>query len=376
MNLLRHYKQIILLICLLGIVATAAMRITDITDFAMGLIDACMPLIVGFCMAFVLNIIVSRLERILWPGKGHPIARHARRPVAILLSIFLVALFIAFVVRLAVPQLAHSLGLIVMAIPIVYQHGLEFVNNHMDIIPGITPDTIVSTIQGQTWVGNLSEWGSKGGSYVVKTLGTAAEWVFNALIGLFFAVYILLDKEKLSSQTASFAKAYMSTEAYKRCSHWLSVAYTTFSQFFIGQFLDALVLGVFMGVTLMAFGVTYAWTIACVISLTGLIPMVGIYIGAVIGAIILLTVSPWETVVFLIILEVIHQIESNFIYPRIIGSSVGLPGLWVLAAVIVGGSLYGIAGMLIGVPLVATIYKLLQEDVRHRVVEKRGEKLL
>ena len=104
--------------------------------------------------------------------------------------------------------------------------------------------------------------------------------------------------------------------------------------------------------------------------------MVGIYIGAVIGAIILLTVSPWETVVFLIILEVIHQIESNFIYPRIIGSSVGLPGLWVLAAVIVGGSLYGIAGMLIGVPLVATIYKLLQEDVRHRVVEKRGEKLL
>ena len=196
------------------------------------------------------------------------------------------------------------------------------------------------------------------------------------MIGLFFAVYILLDKEKLSSQTASFAKAYMSTEAYKRCSHWLSVAYTTFSQFFIGQFLDALVLGVFMGVTLMAFGVTYAWTIACVISLTGLIPMVGIYIGAVIGAIILLTVSPWETVVFLIILEVIHQIESNFIYPRIIGSSVGLPGLWVLAAVIVGGSLYGIAGMLIGVPLVATIYKLLQEDVRHRVVEKRGEKLL
>ena len=263
-----------------------------------------------------------------------------------------------------------------MAIPIVYQHGLEFVTNHMDIIPGITPDTIVSTIQGQTWVGNLSEWGSKGGSYVVKTLGTAAEWVFNALIGLFFAVYILLDKEKLSSQTSSFAKAYMSTEAYKRCSHWLSVAYTTFSQFFIGQFLDALVLGVFMGVTLMAFGVTYAWTIACVISLTGLIPMVGIYIGAVIGAIILLTVSPWETVVFLIILEVIHQIESNFIYPRIIGSSVGLPGLWVLAAVIVGGSLYGITGMLIGVPLVATIYKLLQEDVRHRVVEKRGEKLL
>ena len=86
MNLLRHYKQIILLICLLGIVATAAMRITDITDFAMGLIDACMPLIVGFCMAFVLNIIVSRLERILWPGKGHPIARHARRPVAILLT--------------------------------------------------------------------------------------------------------------------------------------------------------------------------------------------------------------------------------------------------------------------------------------------------
>lgn len=376
MNLFRHYKQVVLLIILVGVVATIALRISDVTDFARALIDACMPIIVGFCMAFILNIIVGRVEKILWPGKGHPIARHARRPVAILLALLLVALFIAFVVRLAIPQLAHSLGLIVAAIPVLYQQSLEFVNRHMDIIPGITPDTLVATIQSQSWVGNISEWGSKGGSYLVKTLSAAMEWVFNAFIGLFFAVYILMDKERLVSQVSSLSKAYMRVSLYKRLRHWLDVAYSTFSKFFIGQFLDALVLGVLVGIALSLFGVTYAWTIACVIGLTGLIPMVGIYIGALIGAIIILTISPWETVIFLIILEIVHQIESNFIYPRIIGSSIGLPGLWVLGAVIVGGSLYGIAGMLIGVPLVATIYKLLQEDVRQRVIEKRGEKLL
>lgn len=376
MNLFRHYKQLLLIIIFVGVVATIALRISDITDFAQALIDACMPIIVGFCMAFILNIIVGRVEKFLWPGKGHPIARHARRPVAILVALLLVALFIAFVVRLAVPQLAHSLGLIVAAIPILYQHSLDFVNQHMDVIPGVTPDTLVATIQSQSWVGNISEWGSKGGSYLVKTLGAAMQWVFNAFIGLFFAVYILMDKERLVSQVSSLSKAYMSSTLYKRLRHWLHVAYSTFSNFFIGQFLDALVLGVFVGIALSLFGVTYAWTIACVIGLTGLIPVVGIYIGAFIGAIIILTISPWETVIFLIILEIIHQIESNLIYPRIIGSSIGLPGLWVLGAVIVGGSLYGVAGMLVGVPLVATVYKLLQEDVRHRVTEKRGEKLL
>ncbi|MCF0155404.1 MAG: AI-2E family transporter, partial [Veillonella sp.] len=216
MNLLRHYKQIILLICLAGVVATAAMRVNDISHFALSLFDACMPLIVGFCMAFILNIVVVRFERILWPKHHHKWLRHARRPVALLLSLLAVGLFLGFVIWLAVPQLAHSLGLILTAVPVLYSSSMDFINQHMDIIPGVTPDTIVNTIQGQSWVGNLSEWGSNGGTYIVKTLGTAAEWVFNAFIGLFFAVYILLDKEKLQSQSSSMAKAYIKPAVYKK----------------------------------------------------------------------------------------------------------------------------------------------------------------
>lgn len=118
--------------------------------------------------------------------------------------------------------------------------------------------------------------------------------------------------------------------------------------------------------------ISYATTIACVIGLTGLIPLVGIYVGGLMGAVILLTISPMDALIYVIILEVLHQIESNVIYPKIVGNSVGLPGLWVFAAVIIGGSLMGVTGMIIGVPLVATCYKLLMTDVEERLASNEG----
>ena len=127
-----------------------------------------------------------------------------------------------------------------------------------------------------------------------------------------------------------------------------------------------------VGVTLWICNISYATTIACVIGLTGLIPLVGIYVGGLMGAVILLTISPMDALIYVIILEVLHQIESNVIYPKIVGNSVGLPGLWVFAAVIIGGSLMGVTGMIIGVPLVATCYKLLMTDVEERLASNEG----
>ena len=127
-----------------------------------------------------------------------------------------------------------------------------------------------------------------------------------------------------------------------------------------------------VGVTLWICNISYATTIACVIGLTGLIPLVGMYVGGLMGAVILLTISPMDALIYVIILEVLHQIESNVIYPKIVGNSVGLPGLWVFAAVIIGGSLMGVTGMIIGVPLVATCYKLLMTDVEERLASNEG----
>ena len=158
-----------------------------------------------------------------------------------------------------------------------------------------------------------------------------------------------------------------------RVSYVTRVAVQTFSNFFVGQFIDALILGVMVGITLWLFNIEYATTIACVIGLTGLIPLLGIYVGGgVIGAVMLLTVSPMDALIYVIILEILHQIESNFIYPKIVGDSIGLPGLWVFVAVIVGASLMGVTGMLIGVPLVATFYKLLMRDVEERLASNEG----
>ena len=122
----------------------------------------------------------------------------------------------------------------------------------------------------------------------------------------------------------------------------------------------------------MVINISYATTIACVIGLTGLIPLIGIYVGGIMGAVILLTVSPMDALIYIIILEILHQIESNVIYPKIVGNSIGLPGLWVFAAVIIGGSLMGVTGMIIGVPLVATCYKLLMTDVEERLASNEG----
>ena len=127
-----------------------------------------------------------------------------------------------------------------------------------------------------------------------------------------------------------------------------------------------------VGVTLWICNISYATTIACVIGLTGLISLVGIYVGGLMGSVILLTISPMDALIYVIILEVLHQIESNVIYPKIVGNSVGLPGLWVFAAVIIGGSLMGVTGMIIGVPLVATCYKLLMTDVEERLASNEG----
>ena len=320
----------------------------------------------------MLDILVVRYERWLWPKSKTGWKNKIRRPLSLILSFVTISAIVYFIARMAIPQLIHSMSIIVASSPQLYTDFQSWMQHLTSTIPMASNQTLMDTLSGESVVKYTREWGTKGGTYLVNAMGTALSWTLNIGLGLIFAIYMLLDKERLMMQGKRILRAYASDEWVNRVSYVTRVAVQTFSNFFVGQFIDALILGIMVGISLWAFNIEYATTIACVIGLTALIPLLGIYVGGVIGAVILLTVSPMDALIYVIILEVLHQIESNFIYPKIVGNSVGLPGLWVFAAVIVGGSLMGVTGMLIGVPLVATCYKLLMTDVNDRLASNEG----
>ena len=372
MKRFKYYKPLIGAIILAGVMIMMALRISDIANAIDAIITAFVPLIVGACIAFVLDILVVRYERWLWPKSKTGWKDKIRRPLSLVLSFVTISAIVYFIARMAIPQLIHSMSIIVSSSPQLYTDFQTWMQHFTETIPMASNQTLMDTLSGESIVKYTREWGTKGGTYLVNAMGTALSWTLNIGLGLIFAIYMLLDKERLMMQGKRILRAYASDEWVNRVSYVTRVAVQTFSNFLVGQFIDALILGIMVGISLWAFNIEYATTIACVIGLTALIPLLGIYVGGVIGAVILLTVSPMDALIYVIILEVLHQIESNFIYPKIVGNSVGLPGLWVFAAVIVGGSLMGVTGMLIGVPLVATCYKLLMTDVNDRLASNKG----
>lgn len=372
MEKFKYYKQLVGAIILAGIMVIVALRIGDIANAIDAVLSAFVPLILGACMAFVLDILVVRYERWLWPKTKFGWRYKIRRPLSIILSFVTISLIVYFIARMAVPQLIHSMSIIVSAAPQLYADFQVWIQHITEAIPFASNQTIMDTLNGESFVKYTREWGTKGGSYIVDTMGSVLSWTLNIGLGLIFAVYMLLDKERLILQGKRMLKAYASDVWMERTTYVGNVAVKTFSNFFVGQFIDALILGVMVGVTLWLFNIEYATTIACVIGLTGLIPLLGIYIGGVMGAVMLLTVNPMDALLYVVILEVLHQIESNVIYPKVVGNSIGLPGLWVFTAVIIGASLMGVTGMLVGVPLVATCYKLLMADVEARLASNEG----
>ncbi|WP_298705544.1 AI-2E family transporter [uncultured Veillonella sp.] len=370
MNPLKEYKHIVTLIILAGIVFLIAIKFDSILVNVRLVLNAIMPLVWGILIAFVLNIIVKRFEQIYAPKSTKKWVIASRRPVCIVLAILSVLLALFIVGWMAVPQLVHSLTIIVQAVPGLYEQGSQFVSSFIANTPALHDSGVMNSISPESFADNLKKIGADSGRYIVRTMSDTVEWVFDFVVGLIFAIYVLLDKETLRSQLGRICRAYGREHRIGVFVHVWRVASQVFSSFFIGQFLDALILGVMVGAGLAIFSVPYALTIGCVIGLTALIPLLGAYIGGFMGMIMLLSVSTMDALIFIIILVVMQQIEGNFIYPKIVGGSVGLPGIWVFAAITVGGTLYGVPGILLSVPLGATIYKLVREDVDKRLASK------
>ena len=213
------------------------------------------------------------------------------------------------------------------------------------------------------------------GSVVTSTVSVASTIIgvaVNVVVALIFSIYVLSQKERLGDQGRRILKAYMPEKINAQVLRVLELLSSNFSSFISGQCLEAVILGTMFVITLTVFRIPYALLIGVLIAFTALIPIVGAFIGCVVGAFLILVDSPMKALIFVIIFLVLQQIEGNLIYPHVVGNSVGLPSMWVLVAVTLGGSLMGIAGMLLFIPLVSTAYTLLRDDVNGRNARAKG----
>lgn len=342
------------------------------------------PFIFGGIVAFILNLPLRFVEGKLfakWTGKS---TEKYKRPLSIFLSILLLCGIITFVVAMVVPQVMQTIVELGNKIPPFLEQTflkLEALSVNYPEFQRYLEQIDLSKINWDTLWDSILTFAKSGmTSMLTSTFSMATSiigGVVNGLISIIFSLYILGQKEKLADQGRRILSAYASDTWNARILKICGMLYRNFSNFITGQCLEAVILGLMFVVAMTIFGMPYAVLVGMLISLTALIPIVGAFIGCFVGAFLILVDTPQKALWFIILFLLLQQIEGNLIYPKVVGSSVGLPAIWVLLAVSVGGSLFGIFGMLSFIPLVSTFYMLLRDDVNERnskkKIEKKGE---
>ena len=327
------------------------------------------PIIIGCSMAYIFNIIMNFLEKHYFPKKQTKFIQKSRRPVCLILSFSIVIGIIALVLNIIIPETIRALKIMYAEIPPLFIKGRDFVLSKLDEYPDIKNEIEHLEIDKAGLVEKATDSAFGLFGSVISIIGAVTSTVTNIIIGLIFAIYLLLRKDKLYTDINRVMKVSLSESKNAKIKRFFSMAHQTFTSFFIGQFSDALLLGTLTFIGAWLLKLPYAAMCGTIIGVTALIPIVGALAGAALSALVICTVNPAQAVVFIIFLVILQQFDNNVLYPKVVGSSVGLPGIWVLAAVTVGGSLFGVLGMVLGVPLAATIYKLYFEDLEAKEAE-------
>lgn len=339
-------------------------------------VAAAMPLIIGCIVAYLVNILMSLYERTFFEGTKNQTALKLKRPVCMMGAFLTLVAIVALVICLVLPQLVSCIRLIIEKIPGFMANTLVLMDQWE-----IVPDDIIAQLSSIDWnskIGEILSFLTSGlgnvMGVVVSTVSSLFSGIVTALLALIFAIYLLSSKETLNAQFDRVTRRYLSDRWCDRMDYVLDVLNDCFHRYIVGQCLEAVIIGMLCTLGMSILQLPYATMIGALVAFTALIPVAGAYIGAFVGAFMILTVNPIQAVVFLIFLVILQQLEGNLIYPKVVGSSMGLPGIWVLAAVTVGGGILGIGGMLLGVPLAAAAYRLLRDDVvRHEILDGPGD---
>ncbi len=339
---------------------------------------AAVPLISGLAMAYVLNILMKKLEKIYFPKSKNEIINKSRRAVCIFLAILLIIFIVVIVALIVIPELVNAISVIIAAIPKFVEDMIMFIDTNSDKYEVIENTLTTMQIDINEISRSVMAFASSLLTGVLNSIilfaSTMANSLINFIISLVFAIYALANKEKLSYQIKKVMKAFFKNKSIEKINYVFHVINESFSNFIVGQCVEAVIIGGLCTAGMFVFSFPYAVTVGVFISVTALIPIVGAYLGAALGAFIILTVSPLKAVLFLLYITILQQLENTLIYPKVVGSSIGLPGIWVFAAITIGAGLGGIVGMLLSVPVAATIYKLFVDKVNKRLIEQEMKK--
>ena len=374
MNLSKdNVKNLLLVVCGGAAVYAAVQHLDVLWRALMAALGVFAPFLLGASLAFILNVPMRSIERHVFPRERQ--MDRLRRPLALIfallavIGVLVVAMWVIIPgVKDAVLSAASQVPDAVDALIVKLQGFAVYLPALGEYLAGLELDwnSIAQKVMKmvQDWGGGLLSSGS-------GLIGGVVSGVSTFVIGFIFSIYILLQKEKLGRQGKQVLYALLPLEKADRVLDILRLAERTFSSFLSGQCLEAVILGCIFVIAMTLFKMPYALLVGVLIALMALVPIVGAFIGCAVGALLIALTDPIQALVFVVLFLVLQQIEGNLIYPHVVGSSVGLPSIWVLAAVSVGGSLMGVAGMLLFIPLCSVVYALFRDYVKRRLTEKK-----
>lgn len=360
-------KNIFIILSYAALLVLGVIYFESIFQYLGELLNIIQPFIIGFILAFIFNIPMKFFEKKLTIQN-----KKKRRVVSAILSVLLILLVLLLVVMVVVPQVIENVRTLIDNLPSIFAQAEKWLNYVFEEIR-LSPDLLdkineFQTRFAQTFISTLTAWApniASGVSHITTS-------VINIFMGFVMAIYMIFSKDKLIRQVKKFAHALFNDQHYQYISEVVKLTGTTFENFLAGQLTESIIIGVLCYIGCMILDIPYASIAAIVIGFTNIIPYFGPIIGAVISSVLILFVSPVKALIFLVFSTLLQQFESNLIYPHVVGNSVGLSALWVLFAVSVGGGLFGIPGMVFGLPTFSVIYELLRRWTNYRLEVKRN----
>ena len=378
MDLEKNKRIIMELILFTVIIIFAFINISYIWIFIKYVIKIFMPFIIGAMMAFVLNVLLNVVENKIFKKlnqKNTKTWQKIKRPISLVTTFIMIIALIALILGLIIPQLKNTVELFTENFDSYKTESVELLEK-----VGIKQENINELNKNlENLKDEVTNYVNENKNEIMQTTVGVATSVFGTItsivLGIVFAIYILLKKEDLSRQFKKLAKAYLPEKKQKTLEEISSLSNKTFGNFVSGQCLEALIIGILCFIGMLILQIPYAATISVLVGFTALIPVFGAFIGTAVGAFLILMVAPGKALIFIIFIIILQQLEGNLIYPKVVGNSVGLPGIWVMVAVTVGASIAGILGMLLSVPICSILYSIVRTKVNNRIDQKNKEKI-
>ncbi len=357
-------------------------NISLLWDIFMHILSILTPFLIGGCLAFVLNILVNKIEDLL---KFTALRASVKRLIAVIGSLCVFFLVIVCFLFVVIPHISASIENIFMQLPTVTNDFVNWLNQLAENNPNLRAIVESASITGLTnlnyeeMLANFSDWLISGGASnlfatTVTLISTTVSWAVTTIVAFVFAILTLFNKERLVIGGKKLLHVYTNEKIYTKTLYVLNLTKTTFMNYIGGSCMECLILGSLVTIGGVILKIQYAFLGGVIVGVTALVPMFGAFFGCLISALFIAMVDPMQALYFIIMVVCIQQVEGNLIYPHVVGNSVGLPALYVIVAISVGGSLLGIVGMIVFIPLCSIIYTLLKTDVNERI-EKENELL-